>query len=545
MWNGGAKDLAPNPLLSQTHGRFPENGNGQYKVQGTRRNNKESEKAKMNKMKKIMALALSFMMVVAMNVVSFAAEATGKTYTITAPANSHVYEIYQIFTGDVNANQDTLSNVKWGKNGIGTTGDEVAQDVLDALEAVSAKTDSEKLTEITKYATLKDAYATISGDKAGYAVSASVPGGYYLIKDEDATVSGSDTYTTYIVRIVGDIKIKSKSGVPDFNKKVKDTNDTTGGQSDWQDSADYDIGDAVPFKLTGTVADNYDDYKTYYFAFHDKQEKGLTFNADSVKVYVGDSLITSGYTVNTNQASMEDGCTFEVVFSDLKSIASVKAGTKITVEYTATLNEDAVLGNKGNLNTGSLEFSNNPNEEQGGHSTGKTPDDTVIVFTYKVVVDKVDNNKEPLKGAEFTLAKTLVDGTTKVIGAVKAGEGTKFTFSGLDDGEYTLTETVTPDGYNKIDPITFTVTADHEVIWTVTDRTDMLTKLEGKTTAGADLEFTKDLGEGSLSAEIVNQKGSTLPTTGGIGTTIFYVIGSVLVLGAAVLLITKKRMSAR
>ncbi len=503
----------------------------------------------MNKMKKIMALALSFMMVVAMNVVSFAAEATGKTYTITAPANEHVYEIYQIFTGDVSADGKTLSNLKWGSNGTGTTGQDVEQTVIDALETVNEKTDAEKLAVITQYAKLSDPVQAISGKNTNYKGSYEAVAGYYLIKDMDKSVSGDDTYTTYIVRVVGNVGITSKSDVPEFEKKVKDTNDTTSEKTDWQDSADYDIGDEIPFKLTGTVASkNYADYKVYYFAFHDKQEDGLTFNKESVKVYVDDNLITDGYTVTTVDDGLTDGDTFDVTFSNLKNITSVAAGSKITVEYTATLNDKAVLGNKGNVNTGKLEFSNNPNEEQSGEKkpeTGETPEDSVIVFTYKVVVDKVDKDKEPLKGAKFTLTKTLSDGTTKVINVVTADEGTKFTFSGLDDGTYTLTETVTPDGYNTIDPITFTVTAEHKIVWTSEVRTSVLTDLAGKTTDGTDLNFTKDLGEGSLSAEIINQKGSTLPTTGGIGTTIFYVIGSVLVLGAAVLLITKKRMSAR
>lgn len=502
----------------------------------------------MNKMKKIMALALSFMMVVAMNVVTFAAD---QTFTISAPANDHVYEIFQIFTGDVSADEKTLSNLKWGSNGTGDTGTDVEQSVIDELEAVNVegKSDSDKLAVITKYADLTNAKATISGKNTNYKGTYEAPAGYYLIKDQDNSVSGTDTYTTYIVKVVGDVSIKSKSDVPEFEKKVKDTNDTTGVTSDWQDSADYDIGDEIPFKLTGTVAkNNYDDYKVYYFAFHDKQEDGLTFNKDSVKVYVDGNLITSGYTVTTVADGLTDGDTFDVTFSDLKSIASVKAGSKITVEYTATLNDKAVLGNQGNVNTGKLEFSNNPNEEQGGSKkpeTGETPEDTVIVFTYKVVVDKVDKDKKPLKGAEFTLTKTLSDGTTKTIDVVKADEGTKFTFSGLDDGTYTLTETVTPDGYNTIDPITFTVTAEHKIVWTSEVRTAVLTDLTGVTTTGTSLEFTKDLGAGSLSAQIVNQKGSSLPSTGGIGTTIFYVAGSVLVLGAVVLLITKKRMSVR
>ena len=499
---------------------------------------------KMKKMKKIMALALSFMMVVAMSVAAFADEgSTGSstTYTITAPATSHQYEIYQIFTADLSGN--TLSNVKWGANGTGTKGDAVGQDVISALTAVNGKTDAEKLAIIEKYAKLTSTPVGTVTNGSTYEAAA----GYYLIKDKDGSVSGTDAYTLYIVKVVGDVTISPKSNVPSFEKKLKDKNDTDGTVTDWQDSADYDIGDEIPFKLEGTVAGNYSNYKQYYFAFHDVQETSLTFNPGSVKVFVGEQEIEQGYEVETNP---DDGCTFEVVFADLKAAAkkygyTVENGTKIRVEYTATLNDQAVLGSQGNLNKAKLEFSNNPNQEQGGTpDTGETPWDNVIVFTYKVVINKVDSDKKPLTGAEFTLTKLLPNNETEIVAVVKSDDGTTFTFKGLDDGKYTLTETKTPDKYNTISPITFTVEADHTITWDGTNRNTVLTKLTGTKVTG-EITFTKDVENGSLSADVVNNKGSELPTTGGMGTTIFYVVGSILVLGAAVLLITKKRMSAR
>ena len=138
------------------------------------------------------------------------------------------------------------------------------------------------------------------------------------------------------------------------------------------------------------------------------------------------------YAVNYNdEQSQQDGCTFEVVFSNLKEISGIQAGTKIVVEYTSKLNENAVLGNQGNVNTAQLEFSNNPNVNQGG-STGKTPWDSVIVFTYKVVVNKyadklpTDGGKK-LSGAEFTLTKKLPNNGTQDIAFVKSEDGTSFT----------------------------------------------------------------------------------------------------------------------
>lgn len=176
--------------------------------------------------------------------------------------------------------------------------------------------------------------------------------------------------------------------------------------------------------------------------------------------------ITTGFRVESPAA---DGHTFDVVFDDLKAISSVHNGSVITVEYESTLNENAVVGSAGNPNTANLEFSNNPNDEQGGE-TGETPDDTVIVFTFKTIINKVDGESKPLTGAEFTLEKKIKDDTAeggfrwKAVQVVKNDAGTAFTFSGLDDGDYRLTETVTPAGYNTIDPIEFTITAEHEVL---------------------------------------------------------------------------------
>ena len=489
----------------------------------------------MKALKKAMSVLVSLLMIFTFALPAFADSAT--TYTITAPATEHKYEIYQIFTGDLS--EGILSNVKWGENGTGAKGEAVDAAIIKALTDVNSKSDREKLNVVEQYAKLDSTpVATITNGQTYRAAA-----GYYLIKDKDNTVSGTDTYTTYIVQVVGDVTITPKSAAPSFEKKVKDTNDTTGVTSDWQDSADYDIGDKVPFKLEGTVASNYADYKTYYFAFHDQAETGLTFDDTSVKVYVDGNEITSGYRVESSPADKD---TFDVVFDNLKAIAAVHAGSKITVEYTATLNDKAVLGNQGNVNKAKLEFSNNPNEEQNGSNkpkTGETPWDNVIVFTYQVVVNKVKTDNTPLPGAEFTLEKALKGGGKKLVAVVKNTEGTTFTFKGLDDGDYILTETVTPATYNTIEPITFTVTAEHTVIWSTEARTDILTGLTGSTADGK-VTFTANANKSELTTNVVNQSGATLPGTGGIGTTIFYVIGGLLMAAAAVLLITKKRMNS-
>lgn len=502
----------------------------------------------MKKMKRLVALALSVVMVLAMSVIAFAQNDDG-TYNITAPATAHRYEIYQIFTGDLSG--ETLSNVKWGfnaknENDAVTENTEVPETVINALTAVNSSSDTEKLAVIKKYAKLDSTPIATITKGATYKAQA----GYYLIKDEDGSVTGNDAYTLYIVKVAGDVTIQPKSNKPSFEKKIKDTNDTTGDTTGWQDSADYDIGDKIPFQLKGTVAANYADYKTYYFAFHDKEENSLTFDPTTVKVYVDGTQIKSGYAVKVSDKTHSD-CTFEIVFENLKNINSVHAGSVITAEYESTLNNNAVLGSQGNVNEAKLEYSNNPNNEQAGRpeKPGETPWDNVIVFTYKVVVNKVNENQEPLKGAEFTLIKKLPNNGEKVIEAVKSTEGTSFTFRGLDDGDYILRETKTPAEYNTMKDITFTVTADHKIQWTEDVRTDILTDLTGNAASG-EITFSKvseeidektDSANAGLSTTVINKKGSSLPSTGGIGTTIFYVVGGILMVGAAVLLITKRR----
>ena len=500
-------------------------------------------------MKKLMAALLAVAMVCAMAIPAFAdgssstSTAAVTRYTITAPKNGHTYEIYQIFTGDYDALQPSmLANIKWGKNGTGTAGEAVEQTVLDALSAVaSSASDKAKLDVIENYVKLDTTPVAIVTNGS----SVEVVGGYYLIKDKDGSLSGSEPYTTYLVSVVGHVTINPKSSaVPEFKKKLKDTNDSTGDTTGWQDSADYDIGDDIPFRLQGTVPEDYDSYKTYYYAFHDVEEKGLTFDPSSVEVHLGDEngaiIPNTDYKVLTKKdgTTSDTECTFEIVFDDLKKVSGVTADSTITVTYKSQLNDSAVLGAQGNVNKAKLEYSNNPR----GNGTGTTPWDNVIVFTYKVVVNKVDQNRQPLEGAEFTLTKKLKDGTENVI-PMKIDTSNKalFTLSGLDDGVYTLTETVTPAHYNTISPITFTVNADHTITWEADPRNTVLTSLSGNTASG-EITFTHNETDGSLTTDVVNNIGTTLPGTGGIGTTIFYVVGGGLMVAAIVLLVTKKRM---
>lgn len=492
-------------------------------------------------MKRAINALVAVLATVAMAVAGFMGAGTAfadEANTITGPKNGHTYEAYQIFTGDLADGK--LSNVKWGsataKNGTAVTDAELKTVTDLASKSVNDNAQA-TANAIAAYLT-SDAQPTATIDDTNS--TAQVPSGYYLIKDKNNTVPDGQAATTYIVTVAGNVTITPKSDVPSFEKKLKDTNDTTGETSDWQDSADYDINDAVPFKLEGTVASNYADYDTYYFAFHDVEENSLTFNKDSVKVYVDDTEITSGYSVVTE--GLTDGCTFEVKFANLKTIDGVKAGSKIRVEYTSTLNENAVLGKHGNVNKAKLQFSNNPNDSQNGETspTGETPWDNVIVFTYKTVINKVDDKNQPLKGAEFTLSKKMKDGSTKTVAVVKDSEGTTFTFNGLDDGDYVLTETKTPAGYNSIKPITFTVTANHTITWEGEDRDTILTSLSGNAASG-EITFTPTDDKSELDTNVVNKPGSSLPETGGMGTIVLYAAGAVLVIAAGVYFGLKKK----
>lgn len=492
-------------------------------------------------MKRAINALVAVLATVAMAVAGFMGAGTAfadEANTITGPKNGHTYEAYQIFTGDLADGK--LSNVKWGsataKNGTAVTDAELKTVTDLASKSVNDNAQA-TANAIAAYLT-SDAQPTATIDDTN--PTAQVPSGYYLIKDKNNTVPDGQAATTYIVTVAGNVTITPKSDVPSFEKKLKDTNDTTGETSDWQDSADWDMGDDVPFKLEGTVASNYASYKTYYFAFHDVEERGLTFNKNSVKVYVDNTAITSGYTVVTE--GLADGCTFEVKFADLKQISAVKAGSKIRVEYTSKLNENAVIGEQGNVNKAKLQYSNNPNDEQGGENgpTGETPWDNVIVFTYKTVINKVDDENQPLKGAEFTLSKKMKNGTTTTVAVVKDSEGTTFTFNGLDDGDYVLTETKTPAGYNSIKPITFTVTANHTITWEGEDRDTILTSLSGNAASG-EITFTPTDDKSELDTNVVNKPGSSLPETGGMGTIVLYAAGAVLVIAAGVYFGLKKK----
>lgn len=499
----------------------------------------------MNKvLKGLVAVAATAAMAIAGVAGASTATAAGTNYDITVPpTDTHTYSVYQVFTGDLS--NGTLSNIKAGQNfNKNNTASKSAADAAAEIAQGTYANNTEKLAAITPYVDLTGtAFGEVSANTA-----LSAPAGYYLLKDKDA-VTGDDAATLFIVQVNGPVTVNRKADKPTFEKKVKDVNDSTGDKSDWQDSADYDVNDEVPFQLTATLPTNEADfaaYKTYKLVFHDQQSAGLTFNKNSVVVKYGDQTLGTGsYTLETPAT---DNDTFDITITDAKTVKAadgsaitVAAGGKFTVEYTSTLNENAVIGAAGNPNEASLEFSNNPNVGGEGN-TGKTPTDKVIVFTYQLDINKTFNGGTPDDNdlPEFTLYKfdsATNDYTTNVgkVDITKTADG-KYTasFKRVDDGKYKLVETRTPAGFNTADPTLFDITAEHDV----ESDNPQLTVLKINTTAG-------NTTAGTVVADVVNQRGSNLPSTGGMGTVLLYVAGiAVFVLAGATLVMALRRRNA-
>lgn len=495
----------------------------------------------MKTIKRSIALVLAMILTLAMSVTVFAApNADQNTFSLTLnkAVKGHTYEAYQILSGDLSADKATLSNIKWGE-GINAEG----QTALGGDAAEYAKTLAEmgnNSSELKEQAQIIGAnLASASGsvtvtDPDAKNVISNLKPGYYLIKDKDDSLQGQESYTEFILHVTDDVDANVKADVPSVEKKVKDTNDTTGETTGWQDSADYDIGDDVPFQLTATLANNIESYKTYSLKFNDTLSKGLDYNNDAV-IKLGDKDVTDRFTPSYDATAK----TLTFTCDDILAFGA-KNSDKIVVEYTAKLNENAEIGAAGNPNTVYLDFSNNPNNGGEG-DRGKTPEDKVIVFTYKLTVNKVDKENKPLTGAEFSLFKK-VNGKDELVEVKKIlstnAEGTVFGFTGLDDGTYVLRETKTPDGYNSIEDQTFTISAKHD------ENSDdpKLTELTGNVASGSIIDLGVMLENGELSTDVVNNKGSVLPSTGGAGRVAIYVIGAILVLGGGIVLVTKKRV---
>ncbi|XVG94907.1 isopeptide-forming domain-containing fimbrial protein [Eubacteriales bacterium KG127] len=472
----------------------------------------------MKNLKKMSSLIVALMLIISLGIPSFAADNNSLTITNTGETN-HSFELYQIFKGDLNGNK--LSNIQWG-DGVTSPGGDAAEKAQSLTQDNADKFAKEIAQTLNKNTAKKSKEVQ---PKANYKFE-NLSAGYYLVKDVDESQKGEKSaYTLYILKVVGTVEATTKLDVPKVEKFVKDINDSTEAQlSDWQKSADHDFGDKVQFQLKGTLPSNYDKYDTYKYVFHDTGSKGLTFDKNSVVVKVDDNKLDKGFNID------QDNNNFTVTFENLKKAApAAKNGSIITVEYQAELNKEAVIGSTGNSNEVHLEYSNNPN----GEGTGTTPKDKVIVFTYKTVVDKVNEKGKPLKGAGFTLFKKMQNGEEKQIGdEIKSENLTSFEFKGLDDGNYVLKETTTPAGYNTIKPIEFTITATHNP--------KELT-LNGNLKDGKSTPMTADKEKGVLTTKVINKPGSELPETGGAGTLMIYTMGAILTLSGVAYFAARKK----
>ena len=546
----------------------------------------------MKKIRKIMTLVIATVMVLAMAAPAMAAETP--TYSITINKNTtdkaaHTYGAYQLFKGDL-AEKDgktILSNIQWGDNVTAATiitelkkisafsslaDDASAPDVAKAISDQAYTTDSEgarALAEALNKGITGSAKGTaaIAADATTGTISGLVAG-YYLVKDT-TDVSGEGAATKYILEVVKNVTVTEKASVPSVDKQIAETTPTK--------VSDYNIGDTIPYTITGTLPSTFESYETYKtFTFTDTFSAGLTAPAtNDVTVKIGNDDITNLFDI----AISGEATAVQTMTVTLKSTVDLRTAThgtsntkfanndEIVVSYNAKLNDSAVVGGDGNINTAKITFSNNPNSDSDG-KTGETPDDKTVVFTYTIKALKVEaTNDAPidqtaydalsdeqkaeymkvgstyqkvqaLAGAGFTLYKgsTAADKTdANKVKEITAGTTTTFEFKGVDVGTYILSETTVPSGYNQID--------DTVIIVSATYTNDKPAKIATLTVSPDTIGFVADKASGEVSGKILNQKGSVLPSTGGIGTTIFYVLGAVLVLGAGVLLVTRRRMN--
>ena len=525
----------------------------------------------MKHMKKLVTLLLALIMALALVVPASAATVENKT--------GHAYEAYQIFKGTQSSDSYVLADVEWGSDidstqflkALKTDGrlvDNANKQIFancataaDVAEVLKTEADNSKVAKAVANLAAKHRKTTFTASIAKDAKNVELSAGYYLLVDVTTPGKG-DAMNSALLQVTGkgNIIIEKKYDAPSVGKSVKDTDGA------WGEAADWCIGSNVPFQLIGKLPSNYADYETYKYVFHDTLGAGLQYNGD-VKVYVRngekDTELTTGFTVAPDKAATAGGGSLTITFDNLKTITSITSSSSIVVKYTAKLLNTAVIGQPGNPNEVYLEYSSNPNfSGTGTPPTSETPKDTVLVFTYQMDINKVDGTTptKKLQNAEFKLKCiaaekeatwngkwVTVDANNKVTGwADTQGKGSTLITNanglaqviGLDAGTYELYETKAPGGYNKLkDPIKIVITATLDK----TEDNPALTALTIKVddSAAEDGDVTK----GTVSTTVTNNSGATLPETGGVGTTLFYIIGGVLMVGAAVLLVTRKRMN--
>ncbi len=562
----------------------------------------------MKNAKRLSAFVLALVMVFAMSFTTFAFDVTLESTTST-PTAGHIYDIYQIFTGDLE--EGVLANIKYGANYAPdgkATGDAVPTEELDAIDLMGARAFAKQLVNDEL---LSGAAVAVLNEENGWAAK-DLEAGYYLIVEKTVTddLPEGETLSAYIVQVKEDVVMAPKSGITYIDKIISNDDNKIDNKLDITEDGKFDnvsIGSNVEFTLKTPILTNAGDFDFCYFIINDTLCEGFTFNND-IEVTIGGDLAVEGedYTVFTGDEA--DGYTFRVALLNAKE----NAGEEVIVKYTALLNDKAVIGElDGNPNRANLTYSNNPEfEYDGTHEDGKPKEEyesedgsgkykiplgvtvEIVTRTYTtgIKIVKVDENGNALPGASFKLEgenvvgvvikrevftesengtywlltngfyttddpategmdtslyadvnkkyeKTVVTEQDAIITDEmvegEVGANGVIIFDGLGEGTYTITETVTPAGYNTIDP--FEVVIEWDAPEAGSDDCDWTVTVAG--------EAVEKNNEGVFAFEIVNLSGIELPDTGGIGTTIFYIVGGILVIGAVVLLVTKKRMS--
>lgn len=527
---------------------------------------------------------LAFTMAFAMGLTASAAD---YTITINKPAGDidRTYEAYQIFQGNLDGS--TLSDIEWGAGIDGAAFLTELKKNASFTSCTDAKTVAEKLAAFEDDSDEAVAFAKLAGKFLTTATATSsagkitVPAGYYLLKD--VTTVAHDALSLNILKVVKDVEVNPKADHPTVDKKIG--TDITSGVA----ANEATIGDKVPFVIASKVP-QMQGYTKYFFVLNDSMTAGLTYNKD-VAIKIGTTtLAPTAYDVTYDDTAN----TMKIVIKNFIQYKS-QADADIVVTYSATLNEKADLStNKGNKNTVKLTYSNNPNVDYKGDNepdstdpVGVTPEHVTVTYSTKLQLTKVDgaDHNVKLEGVEFQITGTsiktavskgeyfkqdaagtyyqLKDGTftetapTAETGSKYVSTSVKYakvtdtteqtnmqkvtasgttdangliTFEGLGAGTYYITELKTKSGYNLLTaPITVVITATPgttSCTWTATMN-------------GAPATFEENM----VKLTVENNKGSVLPITGGIGTTIFYVIGGLLVCGAVVMAITKKKLS--